>query len=291
MTKKATLLFVDDEPMILKTLEILFKSHYHVYTASSGEAALNIIENETVHAIISDQRMPNMCGTTLLEHVKKISPHTLRLLLTGYSESDKMISAVNEAEIFRYMTKPWDFDEIQTRVSQAVKISQNIKHCPAQEHLTSINNEILVIDDEVDTYNMLSHQYDSSVTRTSTLASACEHMTHQDNLTVVISDMTVNGDDMIIPLKALKLARPDIVTIIVTQVQDAQLLMGLINQAQIFRFLQKPINNQILDTAVQAAIQHYLQMQQRPELLACHAIEIPRHSTEFNTFKKIFEKK
>ncbi|HKJ73854.1 MAG TPA: response regulator, partial [Alphaproteobacteria bacterium] len=83
---KATVLFVDDEERILRSLKMLFRGRYDVLTASSGEEALALVRTRHVHVIVSDQRMPGMLGAALLAQVKVASPTTMRLLLTGYSD-------------------------------------------------------------------------------------------------------------------------------------------------------------------------------------------------------------
>ncbi|MCK5666381.1 MAG: response regulator, partial [Thiotrichaceae bacterium] len=272
----------------LKTLYILFKDDYNVHTAMNGYEALDIIKKETVHVIISDQRMPKMRGTELLHQVKQISPNTVRLLLTGYSEVDGIITAVNEAEIFRYISKPWDFDEIQNRILLAAQIGMKLYHHTTAP-LKQEDLKILVIDDNVETYNILAEQ-GNIVKRCATLESACDIIANQEDLAIIISDLIVDGDDMTLPLKALKQARPEIVTIILTEMQDVHLLIELINQAQIFRFLPKPIRKSLLESTVNTAIQHYLAMQQHPELLARYNVEMPLHLTYFNKLKDLFAK-
>ncbi|MCB1804093.1 MAG: response regulator, partial [Candidatus Competibacteraceae bacterium] len=99
MQEKIKVLFVDDERHILTALRALFRSQYEVYTATSGSEALDIIRREHIHIIVSDQRMPKMLGSQLLAQVKTLSPHTMRLLLTGYSDMDAIMKSINEGEV------------------------------------------------------------------------------------------------------------------------------------------------------------------------------------------------
>ena len=106
---KHTLLFVDDEKSITKALHRLFrKDGYHIITASSGMEGLELLEKaeRPVSLIISDQRMSGMNGAQFLEKAKKIFPDAVRFLLTGYSDMDAVVEAVNKGEIHRYLTKP-----------------------------------------------------------------------------------------------------------------------------------------------------------------------------------------
>lgn len=121
---KHSILFVDDEPAILKSLIRLFrKQGYSLLTASGGEEALALLEQEggKISVILSDQKMPGMNGAAFLEKAKRICPDAIRILLTGYSEMDAIVDAVNKGEIHRYMTKPWNDDELVMQVKTAVE--------------------------------------------------------------------------------------------------------------------------------------------------------------------------
>jgi len=116
---KHTLLFVDDEEAILKALYRLFrKQGYTILTARSGDEALTILHarEHKISLIISDQKMPEMNGATFLEKARHISPDSLRFLLTGYSDMDAIVAAVNKGEIHRYLNKPWNDDDLLLQV-------------------------------------------------------------------------------------------------------------------------------------------------------------------------------
>jgi response regulator RpfG family c-di-GMP phosphodiesterase len=118
----ATLLCVDDEPNILSALRRLFRPHgYRVLTADSGAAGLALLEQEQVDLVISDMRMPQMDGAAFLEQVRLRQPDALRLLLTGYSDITSIHAAINRGEIYRYLTKPWDDNDILLQVKHAVE--------------------------------------------------------------------------------------------------------------------------------------------------------------------------
>jgi len=120
------LLIVDDESRVLRSLKAIFRSGYQVRTTTNCLEALQILKNEKINTIISDQRMPEMRGVDLLHQARQISPNTMRLLLTGYSDASSTRDAINEGEVYRYITKPWGQDEIQSVVADAMKISQNL---------------------------------------------------------------------------------------------------------------------------------------------------------------------
>ena len=121
----STLLFVDDEQNILSSLKRLFRSTGHnILTATSGAEALAILETEVVDLIVSDMRMPEMDGAKLLAQVASSYPDTVRILLTGYADMDSTIRAVNEGHIYRYISKPWEDNDIKITVQKALEIKQ-----------------------------------------------------------------------------------------------------------------------------------------------------------------------
>lgn len=120
--RQPTLLLVDDEPNILASLRRLFRpAGYKVLSAESGAAGLQLLEQEHVDLVISDMRMPEMDGARFLELVRERWPGTVRLLLTGYSDVSSILAAINRGEIYRYITKPWDDNDIVLLVRHALE--------------------------------------------------------------------------------------------------------------------------------------------------------------------------
>ena len=117
------ILFVDDEESITKALRRLFRrEHYEIHTASGGEEGLRILRESDLSfaMIVSDQQMPGMTGVEFLEATKHICPRAIRLLLTGYSDVSAIIDAINRGEVHRYMTKPWNDEELLLMVKQSL---------------------------------------------------------------------------------------------------------------------------------------------------------------------------
>ena len=121
--EKRTVLFVDDEEKVLASLKRgLLNEPYEVIFANSGKEALEILQQEQVHVIVTDLRMPEMEGLELLKIVKQEYPHIIRLVLSGYVEIDNLLNAINKGEIFRFIKKPWKLDEeLKTTVRQAIE--------------------------------------------------------------------------------------------------------------------------------------------------------------------------
>jgi PAS domain S-box-containing protein len=117
-------LFVDDEENNLKSFKAAFRRDMDVLLAGSGQEALDLLARETVHVIISDQRMPGMSGSEFLAIARARHPEAMRMLLTGYSDLEAVVRAVNEGGIYAYATKPWDENDLKLRIRQAYEIHQ-----------------------------------------------------------------------------------------------------------------------------------------------------------------------
>ncbi len=117
-------LFVDDEEHNLKSFRSAFRRDMDVLIANSGPEALELLKKESVHVIISDQRMPGMTGSEFLAIARERSPSAMRMLLTGYADMEAVIAAVNNGGIYAYATKPWDENDIRLRINQAYEIHQ-----------------------------------------------------------------------------------------------------------------------------------------------------------------------
>jgi CheY-like chemotaxis protein len=117
-----TVLFVDDEKSILQALKrLLRKEPYRTLTAESGEDGLKLLAQETVHLVVSDQRMPGLSGTEFLQKVKEESPSVVRVILSGYADAATILESINKGEIYRFLTKPWNEEELKTALRQCLE--------------------------------------------------------------------------------------------------------------------------------------------------------------------------
>ena len=122
MNQLPGLLLVDDEPNILASLKRLFRrDDYTVYIANSGAEGLEVLKNENIGVIVSDQRMPGMTGSEFLGLAKEIKPDTIRIILSGYTELSSITEAINRGAIYKFLTKPWDDDLLRTQVREAFR--------------------------------------------------------------------------------------------------------------------------------------------------------------------------
>lgn len=120
--EKINVLYVDDEEHNLMSFKATFRIKYKVYTAISGQDAIEIMNNHPIDIIITDQRMPNMTGVEFLESILDKHPEPMRILLTGYADLNAVIDAVNKGKIFHYLTKPWNEEELDMTIQRAYDI-------------------------------------------------------------------------------------------------------------------------------------------------------------------------
>ena len=126
--KRPSILLVDDEQNILKSLGRLFRNeNYELLFAESGEQGLEILEKRDVNLVVTDQRMPGIKGTELLKIVKERWPHIMRVVLSGYAEVESLLSAINEGEAYRFITKPWDDEAFKKLVAKCIEEGKILK--------------------------------------------------------------------------------------------------------------------------------------------------------------------
>jgi len=119
---KHTVLCVDDEKQILSSLKrLLRKENFNLLTTSSCQEGLDLLENNDVHLVISDQRMPQMSGTEFLSKVKEKYPETIRIVLTGYTEVETIRDAINKGNIYKFILKPWNDDNIKNEINKSLE--------------------------------------------------------------------------------------------------------------------------------------------------------------------------
>ena len=123
MEKRArTLLCIDDEPNILNALKrLLRKEDFKLLTANSGKAGLDLLAENEVHVVVSDQRMPEMSGTEFLKAVKAAYPDIIRIILTGYTDVDSISEAINEGHLYKFFLKPWNDQNLKLEIRQALE--------------------------------------------------------------------------------------------------------------------------------------------------------------------------
>jgi response regulator RpfG family c-di-GMP phosphodiesterase len=267
---KPTLLLIDDEERILRSLRMLFFSGYTVHATTDPQEAMHILRQHQVHVIVSDQRMPEMQGSELLRRAREISPATMRILLTGYSDLEASIASVNEGEVFRYLMKPWDGEEVKRCVAEAAAIAE-ASFAMAEPHETAqvagAKPRVLIMDnDEVTAqavHDVLSERCE--IVWASDAQHAMEELAKQD-VSIVVSDLMLGGANVGYILKTIKQISPQTQCVVVTSFADTGKLIELINQAQISRYLPKPLNRSMLERSLEYLLERFHILRTRPAL-------------------------
>jgi len=273
---KARILFVDDEERILTALKSIFRGKYHVFTATSGDQAFDFLKRFRVHLIVSDQRMPGMLGVELLRNAKELSPNTVRILLTGYSDLASIVGSINEGEVYRFINKPWNNQDIQAVVAEAVAIGIELADMAvAAAPPEKLDEAILVVDESRAHHRAINELFGDAynVVHVASMAEALETMQTRE-VAVIVADIGAPQPEDTATFKLLKQEHPEILSIVLTDASDSELVIELINQAQIFRFLNKPVNLKLLNAHVQAALARYASFKQAPQLLKQHKVSI-----------------
>ena len=115
------ILIVDDEPANVRALQRLFRDEYEVLTAFSGAEALELVQHHDVVLMITDQRMPEMTGIELLKKTVSLRPRMVRIILTGYTDVEALVEAINCGQVYRYVTKPWNNEDLRVMVRRALE--------------------------------------------------------------------------------------------------------------------------------------------------------------------------
>lgn len=292
--KLGQVLCVDDEPSILRSLQWLLKKEFDVKIASSGQEALELVKQNDFDVIISDQRMPGMMGSEFLREARKISPRSMRILLTGYSDLQAILRSVNDGEVFRFVNKPWNIKELPKIIGDAAGIA---KSHPAgallPEHtdgglIDTGEETILLIDDDPLMKAQVSEALgaDVKIAQVTTLADAVAAF---DDLQVgiILSDTRVGNLDTTTMLKVLKQENPGIVTVVYTASTDAVDVITLINQGQIFRFIPKPVKAMMLKQALMAAALKRRDLRGSPDAAKRHMVENVAEEVKTKMFETI----
>lgn len=313
MSQKLKILFVDDEPHILEALSQLFDAQYDVQVANGGEEAIEIAKKTPDLAIVvSDQRMPQMKGIDVLKAIKEIAPDAMRILLTGYADADAILDSVNVGEVFRYVKKPWNTEQLREVVSLAAMTYSTRKQAkesaapkpavsapsPAHSVASAMDQlakqrsveeiffnklsdahraesfdevferaflsetgkpKILVVDDEqgvlVALSELLSKDYEVIACQS---ADEALKLLRQDSfVTVVLTDQRMpkkSGADLLIESREIA---PLVPKILITAYTDVEDVIRLINEGQIFRYVQKPWQADKLREIVAEAVMLY----------------------------------
>ena len=148
------LLVVDDEPDVCDSVQDLLRREFRVLKAHSAEEGYRIMQEEEVHIVMSDQRMPQITGVELLARLKARHPHAIRMLFTGFADLESIIAAINQGHIFQFLKKPWQPEELLAVVRQAALEYDNLETLAMErenllEEVSELKKRVSALESEV----------------------------------------------------------------------------------------------------------------------------------------------
>jgi response regulator RpfG family c-di-GMP phosphodiesterase len=154
MSQRHTLLVVDDEPDVCDSVHDLLRREFKVLKARSADEGVRLMQDEEVHIIMTDQRMPKITGVELLTRARQRYPHAVRLLFTGYADLESIIAAINHGHIFRFLKKPWRPEELQEAVHEAAAeydrlVEQTEQLVLLRDELKHLRDRVAALEEEV----------------------------------------------------------------------------------------------------------------------------------------------
>lgn len=274
----ATLLFVDDEERILRSLDMAFRHRYRVLTATDGQAALSLLERESVDVIISDQKMPRMTGVEFLREARQRRPEAIRILLTGYSELSGVVGSINEGEIFRYIQKPWQLQEFRDAIASAVSISKqttNVRTDPAP----AVSPSVVVLHRSAALARFINDKRPHIRTLAASDFDEALTLLNRHPEAMLLTDLHLDDGEISDALSLLKQHRPELVMVVLTRFSDTRELTGLINRVQVYRVLPIPLSRNMLLTSLDSAIRYQAVLLGNPQLRQRHRIDAREPAT------------
>ena len=287
------ILLIDDEARILRALKALFRD-YETFQTTNPLEAVALAKQHDVDVVICDQRMPDKVGVDVLRDIKEAHPRALRVLLTGYSDLKAVVGSVNEGEVYRFVHKPWDNTELRELVSEAAITAREAPviardQLPQNEHDRARTNVgVLVIEPDSTVQQRLREilQPYYKVNFANNAERALQIMEQQET-GVVISETAAGRSDLTGFLKALKLHHPHIATVVLTERANAQTVIELINEGQVYRMLLKPVRMGTCRLSVDSAIGRYWQLKQNPQAARRFTAAPPRESNLQSTLNRL----
>ncbi len=160
MRQKEKILYVDDEQENLIGFKYTFRNDYQLFLAKSAREGLEILKEHEIKVVITDQRMPEMTGVEFLEKIVETHPDTIRIILTGYSDMESIVQAINKGRVYRYITKPWDKEDLRITINNAI-VAYNLKkeNQLLIESLKEANQDLLVAKEKAEESDQLKSSF------------------------------------------------------------------------------------------------------------------------------------
>ncbi|MDR2261339.1 MAG: response regulator [Azoarcus sp.] len=292
------ILLLDDEVRIVETLRLILRPHYRVLAATDGDAALDLLRKHPVQVIISDQRMPRMTGVEFLRQARTLSPASVRILLTGFSDLQAIIDSVNEGEVFRFLNKPWSNAELLAVVRDAIEVSRQLDTRPALDALAKLAKQeasASLIKTPVPPpssspkppasclqgtvlIKTSNHALFDQIRRTQPESVNLLHASSLDEALACLSrqratvfgahfESVESAREEALALKLLKRDMPTLLTIALVHNADANEVISLINQGRVFRLATLPCKATIVGFYIQSALRQSQALAATPQFL------------------------
>jgi len=267
--RKYSVLFVDDEPRVTSALKAIFRREYKILIANSGKEALDLLKDNKVDVLVSDQRMPEMLGNELLAQVSQLHPQTMRILLTGFMDKQAIVNSINDGEVYRFINKPWNNDEMREVVAEAALASEipviplsvasnesAAPEAPADDELKAVESNkalkhvvgdqaLLMMEQKKDVRHQIRKfcsDQEIMIYGTQNIKQAVAAATSRESIGVAVIELSEDTKSALQTINLLKQARPELITIALTDEFDAHTAVDLINQGQVFKYLAKPLD-------------------------------------------------
>lgn len=254
----------------------------------------DIVRRHRIQVVLSEQRMPGMTGVELLARVRLISPNSTRVLLTGFSDVEAIGNAVNEGEIFRYITKPWRNDELLQVVRQAAEIAKSAQNegLEGDSASSTPRNKILTLVESIDCSALMAESLNTQteVVAARTIDHAAE-MLREDKPSVLLVEL--GGSDqarLVAFIKTVKMMYPTVVTMVTSRQADAAMLVGLINEGQVYRYLPFPVRPGNLKLNLMSALKYNRRLRHTPGLTSRHAVAHIADPTERRHSRRLLQR-
>lgn len=295
--RKYKVLFVDDEPRVTSALKAIFRREYDVFIANSGADALALLNKQKVDVLVSDQRMPHMLGNELLAEVSKLYPQTMRILLTGFMDMKAIVDSINEGEVYRFINKPWRNDEMREVVADAALaseipvISMNVTTVEAEQQPNSStpasakplkpaqDQALLMMEQKKDIRHQIRKfcsDQEIMIYGTQNVEQAVAAATSRDSIGVAVIELSEDTQSALQTINLLKQARPELITIALTEEYDAHTAVDLINQGQVFKYLAKPLDINGFQNTIQNAFVRHQYLKNNTQATQRYKVESPR---------------
>lgn len=261
---KAKILLVDDEPRILRSLKTALSSKYQIYTADGGSRAKELLGTyPDISVVLSDERMPELLGHDLLYWVKGHYPNCQRILMTGYSDLNAIQSSINDAEIYRYLTKPWNIAQVISTLDEAIQL--NIKDRTKdsgnfEKSLDSSDCFIVALDfnsKDRKTYEQTGKAICQNMLVTDSVDELFIVVGRENSIGVAFIDAAVGHAEALDIIQELRNVRPEVVVVVVTSAADGLGAIKMLNEGQIYKYLVKPLTATRLMPMLAASVEKH----------------------------------